>query len=106
MHHNAAITNWIAGSGEDVFFYTLAKYWVASTAYVPQEWEAEDNLELFLEVRTYTGAPRVRSEYKYVLTPSQYALTMHEIAFNGPEAARLHIERLRPSWATPSRSAT
>ena len=103
---NAAITNWVADLGEDgMYFYTLAKYWTKH--HNQEDWEVQNDLEVFLECRSYTGpAPRTRNEYKIKLTGSQYAYTLYTLENSGPEVVHNHIERKRASWDTIALSVT
>ena len=103
---NAAITNWVLDKGEDgMFFYTLSKYW--SKHHNQEDWEVCNNIECFLECRSYTGpAPRTRNEYKCKLTWSQYVHTLYTLENSGPEVTHNHIERKRASWDHLPSSAT
>jgi hypothetical protein len=103
---NATITNWVTDLGEDgMYFYTLAKYWTKH--HNQEDWDVQNNLEVFLECRSYTGpAPRTRNEYKIKLTWTQYVHTLYTLENSGPEVAHNHIERKRASWDTIAPSVT
>lgn len=100
---NAAITNWITDA-DGMYFYTLAKYWTKH--HNQEDWEIENDLEVFLECRSYVGPSRTRSEYKIKLTIAQYAYLLCVVENSGPEVAHNYIERNRAAWATPSLSTT
>jgi hypothetical protein len=103
---NATITNWVTDLGEDgMYFYTLTKYW--SKHHNQEDWDVQNDLEVFLECRSYTGpAPRTRNEYKFKLTHTQYIHTLYTLENSGPEVVHNHIERKRASWDTIPTSVT
>ena len=103
---NATITNWVVDLGEDgMYFYTLAKYWTKH--HKQEDWDVCNNLEVFLECRSYTGpAPRTRNEYKYKLTWAQYVKVLYTVESAGPEVVHNYIERSRGSWVTTALCAT
>lgn len=107
--HNASITNFVADRGSDgMFFYTLAKYWIENHERPVRAWEADENQEFHLEVRSYKGpAPAVCTERKYTLTPPQYAMLLFEVSAHGPDAAHTYITGEVSSWtaATSTSSA-
>ena len=99
--HSAEITNFTADRGSDggTHFYSLAKYWTANHERPVQPWDADENQEFFLEIRSYTGpAPCHSSEDKYTLTAPQYAQLLFHVAAFGPDSAHTYIAKQRSAW--------